>query len=104
MPTVTLTAPWNNQGLQIDPSLSNQVGLFIVIEYGNLKFEVVGGLMHCEAKFMIPEMMSAHVPLQQETTASQVFTIGEFDHRANPCRFSLLPFPTEPRSRDFACP
>lgn len=104
MPTVTLTASWNNQGLQIDPSLSDQVGLFIVIKYGNLEFEVIWRLVNCEAEFMIPEMRSAHVPLQQETTAGQVFTIGEFDHRANPCRFSLLPFPAEPHSRDFACP
>lgn len=103
MPTVTLTASWNNQGLQIDPSLSNQVGLFIVIEYGNLEFEVVWRLVHSKAKFMIPDIMSAHVPLQ-EITAGQVFTIGEFGHRANPCRFSLLPFPAEPHSRDSAFP
>ena len=104
MPTVTLTASWNNQVLQIDPSLSNQVGLFIVIEYRNLEFKVIWRLVHCEAKFMIPEMMSAQVPLQPETTAGQVFTIEESDHPANPCQFSLLPFPSGPHSRGSVFP
>ena len=59
MPVVVLTASRNDQVLQIHPGLSNQVGLFIVVENRNLQLVVVGGLVDRKSEFVVPVVQLA---------------------------------------------
>jgi hypothetical protein len=49
MPVVILASSWDDQVVQVNPGFTNQVSPFVVVEHGNLQFEVVRGLVHGEA-------------------------------------------------------
>jgi hypothetical protein len=54
MPVVILASAGDNQVLQVHPCLSDQVGLFIVVEDRHLQFIVVRRLMYSETQFVVP--------------------------------------------------
>jgi hypothetical protein len=54
MPLVALATSGDDKILQINPSLADKVCAFIVVEYGELESEVIGGFVHGEAEFLVP--------------------------------------------------
>ena len=42
MPVITLATPGDDQVFQINPGLPDEVGSFVVVEYGYLESEIVG--------------------------------------------------------------
>lgn len=53
---VVLTSAGDNQVVQVDPGFPNQIRPLIVVEHGDFQFEVIGGLVHRESKFVVPGM------------------------------------------------
>lgn len=58
MPVVVLAAARDDQITQIDPCLSNEIGLFLIIEYRDFESIVVWRFVYVEAKFIIPTSVS----------------------------------------------
>lgn len=54
VPVIVLTSTGNDQVLQIDPGLSDNVSLLVVIKHGNLQFVVIRGFVYGETEFGVP--------------------------------------------------
>lgn len=59
VPCVVAASSWNHDLVQIDPCLSYQVRLLVVVEYRHFEVAVVGRLVHGEAEFLVPANWSA---------------------------------------------
>lgn len=69
---VILASSRNDQVLQVNPRLSDQVCLLVVVENGNLQFVVIGRLVYRETQFMIPVVVGI----------SSVQEVGDDDDQA----------------------
>lgn len=54
LPHIVLTATGDNNGLEIDPCLSDEIGPLVVCENGNLELVVIRGVVHWESKLLVP--------------------------------------------------
>jgi hypothetical protein len=54
MPVVALTSTFFDYSIQVGPSLTNQLRLLVVVEYGDLQAVIVGRVVDCEAEFLVP--------------------------------------------------
>jgi hypothetical protein len=55
VPVVVLASTRNDQVVQVDPGLTDHVGLLIVIEYRDLQFEVIWGFVHGKSELRVPK-------------------------------------------------
>jgi hypothetical protein len=58
VPLVALAATRHNNVAQIDPLLSNQFRLLVVVEHRDLKLVVVGRVVDGESEFLVPAAVS----------------------------------------------
>jgi hypothetical protein len=55
MPVVILASTRDDQVVQIDPGLTDHVGLFIVVEYRDLQLEIIWRFVYGEPEFRVPK-------------------------------------------------
>lgn len=54
MPGIALAAARDDDGLEVDPRLSDELCLLVVVEHGHLQLVVVGRVVHGEAELLVP--------------------------------------------------
>lgn len=54
MPNVTLTSTRLDDLLKPHPCLANELGLLVVVEYGDLETVIVGRVVHSKSEFLVP--------------------------------------------------
>lgn len=55
VPQIVLAAPRNNDILEIDPGLTNDLGLLVIVKEGHLQLEVVWRVVYCKPKLLVPK-------------------------------------------------
>lgn len=59
VPQIILPSTWDHNLLEVDPCLSNQVRLLVIVENRDLQLVVVGGVVNGISKFLVPAQILA---------------------------------------------
>lgn len=93
MPKVILSSAWYHDLSKLDPSLSDQVRLLIVVKNRDLQLVVIWGIMNCESKFLVPisrqrehRLLDSMKILPPRCLASSLIGLGLFGFFAQPGR------------------